>query len=232
MKAKILEKMKAVKLRETGSSISDISKILCVSRGSVSAWVKDVEISTSKKEILDRRSHSTEAVEKRRQTRLKNEKNKREALMHEASLEVSSVSRRELWLIGTMLYWAEGGKTQRMVRFSNGDPEMIRTMIQYFTVVCEVDEAKLRGYIHIHDHLDVDASEKYWQKVSGIPGGQFYKTYRKPMTPSKRRTLPYGVMDIYILDVKLFLKIKGWTMGIYENINNPSTAGIDHSMDD
>lgn len=116
-----------------------------------------------------------------------------------------------------MLYWAEGGKTQRMVRFSNGDPEMIKIMMAYFRNICDVDESKFRGYIHIHPHLDFRNAEKYWSNVTDIPLGQFFKTYRKQNRSSlnKRNTLPNGVLDIYVLDTELFLKITGWARGIF-----------------
>jgi len=136
------------------------------------------------------------------------------------------LSTRELWLIGTALYWAEGGKTKRMVRFSNGDPEMIQLMMRYFREVCEIPEEKFRGYIHIHDSLDHIAAEQYWSKISNIPITNFYKTYRKPNPSSKglRQTLPYGVFDIYVADVTLFLKIQGWTKGLRKQ-NRPHICG-------
>lgn len=104
-----------------------------------------------------------------------------------------------------------------MVRFSNGDPRMIQLMMKYFREACQVPEDKFRGYIHIHESLDHVVAEKYWSSVSDIPLINFYKTYRKPNPSSKglRITLPYGVFDIYVADSKLFLKIEGWTKGIY-----------------
>lgn len=110
-----------------------------------------------------------------------------------------------------MLYWAEGGKTQRPVRFSNGDPEMIKIIMHFFRTACEVPESKFRGYIHIHPHLDHIKAETYWSEVSGIPFGQFFKTYRNKNKSSqnKRNSLPYGVLDVYVLDTQLFYKIQG-----------------------
>ena len=79
-----------------------------------------------------------------------------------------------------------------------------------------VDESKLRGYIHVHEHLDTKRAELYWQNITQINPRQFYKTYNKPNKASKgtRNSLPYGVCDIYVMDTKLFQKIQGWTKGI------------------
>jgi hypothetical protein len=92
-------------------------------------------------------------------------------------------------------------------------------MMAFFRRVCNVPESKFRGYIHIHPHLDHIKAEEYWSSVSRIPITQFYKTYRKPNKSSqgKRNSLPFGVFDIYIMDINLFLNITGWARGIFSS---------------
>ena len=219
---KLAKKNEAIKLRLNGGSINDIAKSLEVAKSSVSIWVRDIELSGTQLERLNLRGHSMATIEKRRLSRLRNEQTKRDRLIHQATKEVSRIDERQLWLIGIMLYWAEGGKTQRMVRFSNGDPKMIAVMMKFFRVVCKVPEAKFKGYIHIHESLDACASEKYWSGVTSIPVEQFFKTYKKPNKSSKslKTNLPYGVFDIYVLDSKLFLQIMGWIEGVAKNTVN------------
>ena len=216
---KYLEKNQAITLRIKGQSITKISKRLNVSKSSVSTWVRNIKLDDSQLANLKNNSHSTRTVEKRRESRLKNEDIKRSKVISKAQHEVRSITYRELWLMGTMLYWAEGGKTQRQVRFSNGDPEMIKIMMHYFRDICKVPEEKFRGYIHIRPHLDHISSEKYWAEVTGIPKTQFFKTYRiqNKSSQNKKDTLPKGVLDIYVLDVSLFLRIYGWSKGIFES---------------
>jgi hypothetical protein len=115
--------------------------------------------------------------------------------------EVPAINRKELWLMGVMLYWAEGGKTRRMVRFSNGDPEMIKITMAFFRRVCRVEKRNSGGTFHIHPHLDHKKAEEYWSSVSEIPLDQFFKTYRKPNISSqnKKDSLPNGVFDIYVM---------------------------------
>lgn len=206
----------AIRLRQQGVSIAYIAKEIGAAKSSVSVWTKHVLLTADQKLKLQRNSHSNEAIEKRRSSRLLGEMRKRDAAITLARESVGGLSHRELWLVGTALYWAEGGKTQRMVRFSNGDPTMIVFMMKYFRKVCNVPEEKFTGHIHIHESLNARAAEEYWSKISGIPQQKFYKTFNKKNVSSKgkRKTLPYGVFDIYVLDVKLFLKIQGWIEGI------------------
>jgi len=216
---KLLEKHKAIALRQKGHSLYEIQNKLGVAKSSVSIWVRDVELTESQKRRLSKKGFYRKTVELRRTNRLRNEEQKREKIIQAAKREISKISKKQLWLMGTMLYWAEGGKTMRTVRFSNGDPEMIKIMMVYFRLICGVPEDKFRGYIHIHPHLDYKLAEKYWSNVSAIPLKQFFKTYRKPNKSSqnKKSTLPHGVFDIYVMDTKLFLKITGWVKGIFSS---------------
>jgi predicted transcriptional regulator len=213
------EKEEAIKLREKGLSINEIARFIGVAKSSVSLWVRNVKLNFNQIDDLAGRKYKREFIEKRRETRLKNEIAKRQITIDAAKKEIRKLSEKELWLIGVMLYWAEGGKTQRLVRFSNGDPEMIKIMMAFFRKICKVREEKFRGYIHIHPHLNHKKAERYWSSISGISLKKFFKTYRKINVSSKNKkdTLPFGVMDIYICDTELFLKISGWARGIFDS---------------
>jgi transposase len=210
----------AIRLRNKGMSVKAIAKKLGAAQSSVSIWVRDTKLTEDQTARLHSNTHSPRTVEKRRQARIRNESAKRTKIINDAKEHVGILNHRELWLLGTALYWAEGGKTQSVVRFSNGDPEMILLMLRFFRVICKIDDEKLRIHIHIHAHLDASAAEKYWQRITNIPPKHFYKTYNKPNKSSKatRNTLPYGVCDIYVTSsAKLLLTIKGWAGGIYES---------------
>ncbi|MFC1597946.1 hypothetical protein ACFL2M_00230 [Patescibacteria group bacterium] len=217
---KVKEKRLARKLRSQGQSINEICEELGVAKSSVSVWVRDIKLSKKQEKQLSKKGIQKEVIERRRATRLKNENERRDKMVKAAELEITKLSERELWLIGTMLYAAEGGKTQRgLVRFSNGDPEMIKFMMYFFRKTCTVPEEKFRGHIHIHSHLDHEKAEKYWATITGIKRKKFFKTYRRKANKKdvKKNTLPHGVMDIYICDTKLFLRIQGWTNGVFKS---------------
>jgi len=211
------EQQEAIKLRLAGHSLNEISQILGVAKSSASIWVRNVELTESQVKHLREKGFYREAIEKRRTVRLANERIKRNAVIETARKSVKKISKKQLWLMGVMLYWAEGGKTRRMVRFSNGDPEMIKIMMAFFRRICDVPEEKFRGYLHIHPHLDYKLAEEYWSSVSGIPTQQFFKTYRKPnkSTQNKKDSLPYGTFDVYVMSTELFYKITGWSQGIF-----------------
>jgi hypothetical protein len=207
------EKAIAIRLRKKGKSLNFIHAVLKVSKSTLSLWTKDIQLSELQKKRLKFNQNKKEVIEKRRNSRLSNELSRRELVVQEAKKGFTALSKQELKIIGSMLYWAEGGKTQRgLVRFSNGDPVMIQVMMKFFRQICEVKEERFRGYIHIHPHLNKQKAEIYWSKISKIPLKQFFKTYNKPNKSSKniRDSLPHGTFDIYVCDTYLFLNMQGW----------------------
>ncbi len=218
---KIKERKLARELRSQGLSLNEIIAKTGFSKGSVSLWVRDIELTLEQKKQLSRKGRTKESIERRRTTRLGRENARRQIIVDNAKKEISNVSDQELKLIGIALYWGEGGKANRgSVQLSNGDPRIIRLMMKFFKRVCKVPKKKFRGHIHVHPHLNVKKAEGYWSTVSGIPLNQFYKTYSKPnkSSQSKKDSLPFGTFDIYVHNTELFLKIKGWIEAVYENI--------------
>lgn len=216
---KSLEKNKALQLRALGYSIKQISRDVGAAKSSVSLWVRNVELTRAQRQQLSENGLKKEFIEQRRTTRLRNENARRQLIIDTAQKQIKKLSDKDLWLIGSMLYWAEGRKkTRNVVSFSNSDPEMIKLMMVFFRRICKVPEKKFRGHIHIHPHLDYKRAERYWSSLSGVSLKQFYKTYRGMNKSSKhvRDSIPMGTFDVYICNTKLFLKIYGWVHGIYK----------------
>jgi hypothetical protein len=216
---KIEEKNKAITLRRDGLSINQIATKTGASKASVSLWVRDIELSEQQKERLSKRGRSIKSIEKRRKNRLYNEDKKRREKIDKAKGDINNLSSRDLKIIGSMLYWGEGGKGGNWsARLSNSDPDLIRVIMRFFREICNVPEKKFRAHIHTFEGANVRRTEIYWSKISRIPKKQFYKTYIKRSSASlqKRKTLPYGTIEIYVHDTNVFLAIKGWMEKIKE----------------
>lgn len=200
-------------LRKKGLSMNEIAEKLSVSKASVSAWVRDIPLTSIQRRVLSKNGFSVQAIELRRERRLANTRERHRAAMNEAKAHISTLTRHELLLVGTALYWGEGGKTGRgMARLANSDPAIIRMTMRFFKEVCNVPLIKFRGHVHTFSHLNAKNAEAYWSEVSGIPRTQFFKTYSKPSVASKGKkdSTPYGTFQIYVCDTKVLLTIKGW----------------------
>jgi hypothetical protein len=216
---KVIEKERARALRREGKSVNQIVREIGCSKASVSVWVRDITLTPIQKNKITQCGRSVESIERRRLSRLANEQKKSRILIDAAKKEILDVSFNDLRLIGAMLYLGEGGKTRKgTVCVANSDPLVIKIMARFLREVCCVPEAKFRAHIHTFDNANVEKTEKYWSRLTGIPRKQFYKTYIKQSvaTLNKRKTLPYGTLDLSVNDTKLFLRIMGWIEKIKE----------------
>lgn len=220
---KVVEKEQARTLRKKGKSISQIIKETGFSKASVSVWVRDIVLTDGQKKQISERGRSVESIERRRINRLLNSQKRRREVIDKAKEDFTSISREQLKLVGTILYLGEGSKTFRggKASLSNSDPDIIKIMVRFFRKVCNVPETKFRAGIHTFAHADIEKTEQYWSEITGIPRSQFYKTYVKPSAASlqKRNSLPFGTLDVYVCDTKLFLTIMGWIEKVKTLIN-------------
>ncbi len=218
---KLKEKKLARRLRKLGYSINEICKKAGLAKGSVSLWVRDVNLTSEQKRNLSEKGIKKEVIERRRNTRLTRENARRQIIIDRAKSEINNLSKKELKLLGVALYWAEGSKSKRgMVQFSNSDPRLIQFMMRFFKKVCAVPESKFRGHISLHPHLNTRKAKKYWSDISRIPLDQFYKTSKQQskVSKGKKDSLPFGTFNIKICNTELFLKIKGWIEGLYTSV--------------
>ncbi|MBU4350934.1 hypothetical protein KKD19_06430 [Patescibacteria group bacterium] len=140
-------------------------------------------------------------------------------IQKKSSKEINKISKKELKLIGTALYWAEGyKKTNWTLVFCNSDPDIIKIIMRFFRETCKVPEKKFKVKVQIHPNIPEMAAKKYWSKVAKLSISKFRKSLKQlpKSSKSKRKfnTLPYGTFRISISDVRLVNKIKGWIKGI------------------
>jgi hypothetical protein len=141
---------------------------------------------------------------------------------HKKLISDRAMTLDNLLILGTTLYWAEGGKSQknRSFNFTNSDPAMIRIMMVFLKEICRIPDTRFRAHIHLHSHLNKNKAQKYWSAISRIPKAQFYKITQVINKSSKntRDTLPYGTFSIQIGSTDLFLKMLAWIEVINERV--------------
>jgi transcriptional regulator with XRE-family HTH domain len=215
------DKNKAILLRKQGKSYNEIVKILGISKSTLSLWLRNIKMPVDIKRRFWNKARKKWAANiiKFNKERGKIAKQKAQQIQKLALRDVKKISKRELFLVGITLYWAEGFKKSRWaVVFSNSDPLMIRLMMRFFREICRIKENKFRAIVQIHPNVTSQKAINYWSKITKISKKQFQKTYSR-LTPSSKRkrafnVLPYGTLRISISDVRIINKIKGWIMGL------------------
>jgi len=140
-------------------------------------------------------------------------------LKSEGIKEVGKLSKRDKFIAGIAMYFAEGDKGDGSVSFSNTDPAAIKFMTNWFEQFCRVSQGKFRAYLYIHDNLNEKKAKKFWSDLTKIPLGQFRKSYIVKNNPNRLRKIRhiYGVLKITVSSVSLHRRIMGWISGIFKN---------------
>jgi predicted DNA-binding protein YlxM (UPF0122 family) len=124
---------------------------------------------------------------------------------------------KELAMIGTSLYWAEGFKgdeTNKTVDFANSDPLMIQIFLNFLRSVYKPDEKKMRVYLYCYSDQNVTQLIGFWSKVTKISKAQFLKPYIRTDFKVDGRKMKHGMIHVRYHDKKLLLDIKSMIQSI------------------
>lgn len=213
-------KQKAIRLRKRGLTYSEILKKVPVAKSTLSLWLRSVNLATRQKQRL---------TNKRRQAQLKGAKARKDqriaiekSLLKEGQQEIGSLAQRELFILGSALYWAEGSKQTKNnksqgVIFSNSDPEMIRVFLAWLRKICNIPEKDIIFELYIHESKNKAVAINYWATKLKISSKRLTRIYLKRHKPLKRKRNKeyYGLVRIRVRrSTNLNRKILGWTKGI------------------
>ena len=216
-------KNKAVDLRKKGESYNNIRRILDIkSKGTLSHWFKDIKLSKESLKLLEKNNKI--AHEKGLFTANKNRKIKIKDENEKAYIEgqnyIQSISKKELLLIGAVLYWGEGTKSEKgsvSLVLSNSDPLMISIYMKFVREILKVPEERIRAGIHIYPSTPVDEAKKFWSETTKLPENRFYIITQISRASQNKRPfnmLPYGTIAIKVNNRQQFYKVKGMIRGI------------------
>lgn len=217
-------RIKSLNLRRRGLSYSEILKEIPVAKSTLSLWLRSVNLSKRQKQRLSNKKllASQRGGDKRRKQRLEITKQIKE----QSILEITNINKRDLWLMGIMLYWAEGAKSKEHnpsqgVIFSNSDGLMIKLIIRWLEDCLDVPNERIIFDLYIHDIYKhrIPELKSYWALATGFPVAKFDRIYYKrdkPRSSRKNKGNSYwGQLRIKISkSTNLNRQIEGWIEGI------------------
>lgn len=224
--SKSVQKIEARKLRSEGESIKKIARQLRVSVGSVSVWCRNVELSSVQKKALDDNARNPyyggRGIYLRRLK--KRIDSKTEKLKMIGIKKIGKLDKRELFLTGASLYWAEGFKKDSQAGLASLDTKMIQFFVRWLKICFGYQDKDLifRVTVNISHKYRIIEIEEYWSKVLNIPLDQFRKPFFQNFKWKKTYENPneyYGVLRVKVRKSKDFLrKIYGFIEGLKLNI--------------
>jgi hypothetical protein len=223
---KSILKEKAIFLRKQGHSYSEILKEVPVAKSTLSEWLHSVNLAKHQKQRLTEKklASAKKGGEAKRQKRI----DETIITIDKAKSEIGVLTVRELWLIGIILYWAEGSKEKfyrsgTSVQFTNMDLLMINLFIKWLKEVCHIDKKSMVFEIYLHETHRCRINEiiDYWSKNTETPREHFsHIYYKKAAIKTNRKNIDETYFGVIRLKVKsstsLNRQIAGWTQGVVE----------------
>jgi hypothetical protein len=218
------EKKKAIELRKKGLTYSEILKIVPVAKSTLSLWLRSVNLSKRQSQKLTRKKLL--AARRGGEARRKQRRFITKRIKEEAMTEISSISERDLLLIGTALHWAEGSKNKESnpsvgMIFSNSDSRMIRMYIKWLEESMNVlsDDICFEVFIHENRKKEIETFLKYWSSITGFPVARFDRIYfKRDKRNTKRKNVKEGYYGLLRVKVRrstnLNRKIEGFVEAI------------------
>jgi len=224
---KTVEKEYAIRLRKEGKTYSDILRIVQVAKSTLGLWLKEANLSKAENQKFTKakRLASLRGGEAKKKQRIEKQQN----IFSKSKLEIINLSNREFFLLGVVLYWAEGAKEKEYkpgssFEFSNMDPKMIKFFLIWLFKVCKIDKTMIVFNIFLHQtHKHrVEEVRRYWAKITGFPVKNFLVYWKKNKLNTNRKNTGekyHGVLKIKVRQSSnLVRKVAGWTEGIFEKV--------------
>jgi hypothetical protein len=181
MKALTEKKIKALAMRKSGMSYSQIKKRLEVSKSSLSLWLRHLPLSNER--VRELRDINEQRIERFRNTMATKVQNRLKEVYKQEQTQLLPLSDKELMLTGLFLYWGEGAKTKRFeISLSNTNPRMIKFYIHWLIKAFQVPTAKMVIRLQLYADMSVKKEQQYWSDILGLPTTQFSKPYIKKTT--------------------------------------------------
>src|SRR3989344_6048373 len=97
----------AVSLRRGGYSYSEIQKFVSVPKATLSYWFKNIKL--SEPQLVRLQKKRNEAIQQGAEVRSKRVNEAITKIEKTSAQDIKDISKRELWLMGVMLYWRGRG---------------------------------------------------------------------------------------------------------------------------
>lgn len=221
---KRLQKDQAIILRsEHGLSIRKIAKQINVSQGTVSLWVRNIELTDEQKKTIDKNC-SLSSYEARirggnakRNIHLK----LRQEYQGQGRELLKKYKNDSLFISGIIMYWCEGGKknNRSSVLFTNSDIELMRIFLSFLIKFYNVRQEKIKFKITAYaDFYSKEEIESYWLNGLNFPIECFQKIVLrdgipcyngKNMLKDRKKDLYYGTCRMKVNDVRIMQSIYG-----------------------
>ncbi|MEK9158061.1 MAG: hypothetical protein AAB638_02670 [Patescibacteria group bacterium] len=179
----------AMSLRRGGYSYSEIQKFVSVPKATLSYWFRDIKLSEAQTKRLEEKQF--EAIKNGGATRSKKVAEEIEKIEQSSIKDIQEITKRELWLMGIMLYWRERVSDRDLkhgVKFTSSDPYLIKLFIKWLKEVGQLEDSEITFdiFMPLNRRKDLTRAVEYWAGISGYSQKVFQHAYFQKEKPTKK----------------------------------------------
>lgn len=213
------QQQEARELRRDGLAVREIADRLKVSKGSISRWVRDIELTEEQVLRLARMNPAINGQMSGARAR--------KELAHEERLRCQLVGREMSrsgdldFISGCALYWAEGHKNRNTLSFCNTDEEMMKLFLRFLRKNFGVENREIAMKLKFYsgNGLAFEDAIKHWLDILGLDQSCVRKSQvdiiRGDGYGKKVGRRPYGVCYITVGRYDVLQKIFGAIQELY-----------------
>ncbi len=208
----------AIELRKGGYSYSEIKKFCPVPKSTLSYWFRDIKL--SEPQLARLKKKRIEAAQKGSKARILKISKAIQDIQKTSAKDIGKISKRELWLMGVVLYWRErllnknDSDLKKGVRFTSSDPHLIKLFLKWLVDIGGIKNEEICFDIYIgKDKQDLlNEAVNYWAGITGFSKGNFSRYY--VLKKSKRSLLRIRVKASSMLA----RQISGWVIELIKQL--------------
>lgn len=220
---KSIEKQRAINLRRQGKTYNEILREIPVAKSTLSLWLREVGLSKKQTQLLTAKKYE---AQKRGALARKLQRLRTTLDIHTVSkAELGKLTKRDLFILGIALYWAEGTKEKEVrpgsgIQFANSDAVMVHLFIRWLSDFARVSRQDLVVDLYLHTTHQHRLSEVkgFWEKELGLPVTHVYYKRHNPQT--RRLNSGTGYHGLVCLKVRsssgVVRRLAGFTQAIVE----------------
>lgn len=220
---------RALRLRLAGKSYNEICDTLGVPKSTLSSWFKRVVLSdVAKTRLASRANIGTAMLIKRNKMQTHKAEQRAREMRTSAKKKIPVLTKRDLLIIGAVLYWAEGYKRlhirdgkERMshtINFVNADPAMVKVFVRFLQEILEVSPDEIHLTMRLYPHINEKSALKYWTEATGLLDPRFHPTTHMISSASQGKRpynrLPYGTLQVAVYETAKFHYLLGLIEGV------------------
>jgi hypothetical protein len=189
-------KQKAQFLRSQGLTYTEITQRLGVhvSKGTLSYWLKNVEMAPEHRERI--KKESLQRLSVARKKALATNKKKFETFLAKIEKRTrdfeNELDSRNSKIALAMLYMGEGSKwkSHRGMSLGSSNPEIVKLYVNLLRICYDISPEKLNCRLQHRADQDPKNLQAYWSKLTGVPVKRFYPPYSDKRTVGKKTKNP------------------------------------------